>query len=124
MAEADTEEPQELVNAEARRQVIRDGFANVLDLEQQIAVLTEKHIKPLKDKKTKAWRTLKADTNIPRREMRPAFDQYKLVAEALADDGDDVDADLVMDNCREIHAALGIGESVDWVKLLNGGYDG
>ena len=116
------EEPREILNGAARQAVIRNGFAAIHDIEDDIARLTETHIKPLKEARTKKWRELKADVNITRKELRPAYDQYKLMAEAMGDG--DADFDLVLDNCREIHAALGIGESVDWVKLLSGGYEG
>ena len=113
--------PREIMNGAARQAVIRDGFAAIHDIEDDIARLTETHIKPLKEARAKKWRELKADVNIPRRELRPAYDQYKLMADAMGDA--DADFDLVLDNCREIHQSLGIGESVDWVRLLSGGYE-
>lgn len=106
-----------LENVAARRTVIRKGFRSIYSVEKQIADLTEKHLAKLRQERTKLWRDLKAATDIPRKQMKPDYDKFKLAMESrdyLADD----EGERLLDNLREVHNALHPGETVDWVALM------
>lgn len=117
-AETANEEPTELVNVEARREAIRKAFAEICSTERQLAALTEKYLTPLRDQRTKLWRDVKADTNIPRKVLSAEYALYKLAREAN-DFMDEDEGASRLDDLREAHLALHPGETLDWAAALN-----
>ena len=106
----------ELTNVTARRNCITKGFNDLYKIEEEIADKTEEHIKELKDLKTKTWRNLKKDVNIPRKVLDLQYRQYKAVRAAR--DGEDDELDTLIDHLHELHLALHPGETIDWVRAL------
>ena len=101
----------ELTNVNARRDCISKGFKDIYKIEEEIAEKTEEHIKPLKDERTKTWRNLKKDVDIPRKVLDLQYRQYKAVR-AAGEDGEDDEFDILVDHLRELHLALHPGETI------------
>ena len=108
----------ELTNVKARRDCITNGFNEIYEIEYNIAKLTEKHIKEPKALKTKAWRNLKKDVDIPRKVLDLQYRQYKAVR-AAREDGENDEFNVLLDQMREVHLALHAGETIDWVLAIN-----
>ena len=108
----------ELTNVAARRNSITKGFSDLYKIEEKIADLTAKHIKELKDMKTKTWRNLKKDVDIPRKVLDLQYREYKAVRDASAGENDELDT--LIDQLHELHLALHQGETIDWVKAIEG----
>ena len=60
-------------NVGAINDAINNVFASIYETEQAIAAAHEKHLKPLKDDRTKMWRGLKKGTAIAREDLDPAY---------------------------------------------------
>lgn len=103
-------------NIANRSALIRDGFDELLSLDAQIAAAIEKHVDPLKKLRTKAFRTLKKDTDITRKVLDVHYRMLKLAKHAAVDAEDD---GLTLDNMREVFSALHPGGQLDWLKALN-----
>lgn len=112
----DAETGPELHNVESRAQRIRDGFAEIYDQEREIAAEEERTMQPLKKARTKMWRNLKKDVDIPRKTLELEYKQYKLARQAVDDE-----LDGTLDDMREVFEALHPGQSVDWVSVVMGG---
>lgn len=95
---------------------IRDAFEEIYAEEREIAALEELHLKPHKQSRTKLWRNLKADTTVPRADLKHLYGLYKRVRDA--EDSDDLDADVVRDNIRAGWAALSEGDTLDFITVL------
>ena len=106
----------ELTNVAARLDCITKGFDDLYTIEEEIVEKTEKHIKGLRDLKTKTWRNLRKDVDIPRKVLDLQYRQYKAIKDAAQGGGDEFDA--LIDHLREIHLALHAGETIDWVKAI------
>ena len=107
----------ELTNVNARRDSITKGFEDIYKIEEVIAEKTEKHLKEPKALKTKIWRNLKGDVDIPRKVLDLQYRQYKAVRDARAGEKDELD--ILLDQMREMHLALHQGETVDWIVAIN-----
>lgn len=110
-----------LTNVEALHDCIKMGFDDLYVVEKQIKAKEAEVLSGLKAQRTKLWRQLKADTGITRKLLSVEYARYKLVRQAA--DGSDEDAEAyaeTQDNLRTVHMALFKGESVDWVKALEG----
>lgn len=116
---AETSNVTEMTNAGNRAEVIRNGFAQMIEIDDHIAAMEEKHVKPHKKERTELWRTMKADTNIARKIMESQYKQYKLLHEARCSDADG-DFDKVLDDLREVFEALHPGGQLDWIAALQG----
>lgn len=114
--EAVTADVTELTNKGARADRINDAFDQIYQLDDDIALMEERHLKQVKQARTKAWRNLKADVNIPRKQLEPHYKLYKIARQAWEGD----EADEVLDNMREAHEALHAGQTVDWVAVMEG----
>lgn len=110
-------EGQNKSNIGARSVVIRSGFKELLRLDEDIAAATAKHIDPLKKLRTKAFRTLKKDTDITRKVLDVHYRLFKLANHAAVDAEDD---GLTLDNMREVFNAMHPGGQLDWLKALDG----
>ena len=99
-------------NVGARAEVIRKGYSNLLSIDAEIAAAKEKHLEPLTKERTKLWRTLKKDVDIPRKVLELDYKKLKLAKEADDDS-------LTLDHLREVHNALHPGGQVDWIAALN-----
>jgi len=94
-------------NASARMATIRKGFDDILAIDIKIAWTTKRYLDGLKEERTKLWRQLKADTQIPRKILAPQYASYKIVAEAEANrDDDEAAADAARDNTQVVVEAL------------------
>jgi hypothetical protein len=116
------EDHQELTNVGARAGVIRNGFNEMYQIDAHIAEMQEKHVKPHQKERTALWRTMKADTNIARKDLELDYKRYKRLRDAAGAENDD-DLDKLVDDIREIHEALHPGQMVDWIRAINGEYD-
>ncbi len=96
---------------------VRQAFARANELDDEIATLMEKHIKPLKEEKTKLFRGLKKDFGIKSGVARA---QYKLIRLAHEADGFEKDEEraAVLDALSLTHEALHPGEQVDFIDVL------
>ena len=108
----------ELTNVNARRDCITKGFEDIYEIEDEIAQLTDKHLKEPKALKTKIWRNLKGDVDIPRKVLDLQYRQYKAVR-AAREDGEGDEFNILLDQMREMHLALHDGETIDWVVAIN-----
>ena len=112
------DERRELSNSTARTAAIRTAFAEIYQLEEDIADLHDEHLKPLKEERTKKWRNIKADLDIPRKVIELEYKRYKAVRQAT-ENGEDPDARArVTDALRELHLALHQGETLNWVAAM------
>ena len=102
-------------NSAARAASIRETFAGIYNTEAEIAEAREKHLKPLTDLRTKQWRNLKKDLNIPRKILEG---QYRLFKAARQSQEAEEENDTI-DQMREIHLALHPGGELDWVAALD-----
>ena len=107
----------ELTNVQARRDSITNGFKKLYEIEEEIAEQTEKHLSELKALKTKTWRNLKKDVDIPRKVLDLQYRQFKAVRDANTGEGDEFDT--LIDHLRELHLALHPGENLDWIAAIN-----
>ena len=64
------EERTELDNVGARQAAIKNGYDQIFLLDAEIVKKTEQYLKELKEERTKTWRNLKADVNIPQQGAR------------------------------------------------------
>ena len=64
------EERTELDNVGARQAAIKNGYDQIFLLDAEIVKKTEQYLKELKEERTKTWRNLKADVNIPQKGSR------------------------------------------------------
>lgn len=102
-------------NIANRAAIIKDGFAELLNLDAQIAAAREKHLEPLTKLRTKAFRALKKDTDITRKVLDVHYRMFKLANHAAADAEDD---GLTLDNMREVFNAMHPGGQLDWLRAL------
>ena len=100
----------ELTNVSARRDSITSGFEKLYEIEEEIAELNEKHIKEPKALKTKIWRNLKSDVDIPRKVLDLQYRQYKAVR-AARENGEGDEFTILLDQMREMHLALHDGRN-------------
>lgn len=101
-------------NVGARRDRLNDSFDIVFNLEMQIAAAIEEHVKPLRDKKNKEMRELRADLDMHGADIKPLYDLYK--RKRLVDTfEDDDDRNKSLDSLRETYQALSEGGQLDWI---------
>ena len=115
------EERQEISNSAARTAAIRTAFDEIYELEKEIVEIHDEHIKPLKETRTKKWRNIKADLNIPRKVIDLEYRRYKAVRQAQEEADDPEARDNIVDALRELHLALHQGETLNWVAALEKG---
>ncbi len=100
-----------------KRDRISLGFAAIYRMKRKIAELTEIHLKPLKDAKTKEWRNIKADTDTDSTDLDIAYRLYE--RRRLAKEMEtELDAYRVRDNLKRAFAALKYGETLDFLDLV------
>lgn len=104
-------------NMADRSAAIRAAFDGVYKIESEIASLHEQHIAPLSKARTKKWRTLKKDLNIPRKLFIAEYNVYKL-ARLAQEGGEEEGGAEALDNLREVFSALHPGGQLDWVAAL------
>ena len=112
------EQSEELSNVEARRAAIKNGFDQLFQLEAEIKRMEEAHLDDLKKERTKLWRNLKANVNIPRKVLDLEYKRYRAVRKAHEDTENEAAYSDLTDELAEIHAALHPGEQVDWIQAI------
>lgn len=105
-------------NVQVRGDIIRGGFNEIFGLEAEIARAIEEHVEPLKKKRTKKWRDMKKDLDIPRKVLELQYKQYKMARLAHEDDDED-NGDSTLDDMREVYLALHPGETLDWIAAID-----
>lgn len=120
----DPDEATRNYNVAEIKATIQAGFNNLSELDDLIEAAIERHVKPLKDKRTQTWRNLKADSGIARQMLTPDYKKYRIALaqgdneETGAQNLDDMR--IVAEAMREEFARLGIGEQLDGLKLMEG----
>jgi hypothetical protein len=106
-----------LLSPDELPEALKAAFAGLYDLDCEIADLKAEHIEPVTDKRTSAWRRLKASTGINRKDLKLYFDIYKRAREA--DDMDDeTEGEAIKGNLRRLFEALREGETLDWIGAV------
>lgn len=107
-----------VVSNGALTDTIKAAFAHIYSLDSQIAALKAKYIAPKSDEATAAWRGLKKDTGIERKDLKLFYDIYKRqrMAEDLADE---IDRERILDNLRMAFHALQQGEMLSFLEALD-----
>lgn len=109
-----------IANTGARRARIRQGFAAVCEIDDDIARAMETYIKPLKKLRGKEWKSLQADTDIKAADLKPDYTKYRR-AWVTRDFEEEGEAEKTLDDLKEVSLALTPGtESTDWIALWNG----
>ena len=115
MAKDITKATEPALNSDARASMIRDGFAQIYATEAEIAEMEAEYVTPLKKGRTKKWRDLKKNLDIPRKVLEGEYRQYKLARQAL----DNEDDTGTIEKMRETFLALHPGGQVDWIAALS-----
>lgn len=112
------DEREPLTNVGALNDAVIKAFNEMLALDRQIDEETERHLKPLKEAKTKTLRNLKADTTISSTDINLFYRMWKRQQQAIEGFVDEADKDKVLDDMRTLFNALADGEMLDFVDLL------
>lgn len=103
----------ERVNVKAIADALRDGFSNLYSLDSQIAALTEKHLTPLRAKKSDIMRVLREGYHMPSALVNARYHGYRVERDAEAA-GDNA----TLDNIRLMYEAVPIYGIVDMVDAM------
>lgn len=103
-------------NVKARKDAIRDCFAQMYELDKQIAAAIEKYVKPFRDSRNDVKKKLREDYEIPNDIIMARYKGYAL--ERFAEEAQD---DTTLDAIREMFEALPIGGMVDLVEAAERG---
>ncbi len=98
-------------NIQARGAAIREAFEDLYRLDSEIAAAEDKHVEPSKKARTKRWRTIKKDVDIPRKVLELDYKKFKM--RKRAEDDDDGDT---LDHMREVSLALNPDGQYDWAS--------
>lgn len=110
------EPTEELTNAANRRACIRDGFANLSKIDDQLAAAIEEHIKPIKDARKKILKGLSTDTGIHTTDLTLDYKKFRR-QEVSKTFEEEHERDAVLDAQREIYEALREGETMDFFRV-------
>ena len=104
------------------RQRSKTATTRFILLDAEIVKKTEQYLKELKEERTKTWRNLKADVNIPQKGSRSGLSPLQGGARSelrtQPNDSDAMDS-LVGFSSARCTLALHPGETVDWVAAIN-----
>jgi hypothetical protein len=112
-----TEQREPLTNVGALNAAIVSAFHEVRTLDQDIAEMTEVHVKPLKDQRVKLMRELKADTTIEQADVTLFYRIWSRQEDAR-NILEEEDRDRVLDNLRTLFVALNSGAMLDFIDVL------
>lgn len=96
-----------LANVQARRDAIAESCEELYQLDAEIKVLTERHLKDLRDSKSDIMKRMREDYQINSKLLRARYQSYRIERMAL-DAMDDATVDVI----RELFEALPIGELI------------
>ncbi len=96
-------------NTQDRGAAIREAFEDLYRLDAEIAAAEEKHVEPSKKARTKRWRTIKKDVDIPRKVLELDYKKFRMRKRAEEDDDGDT-----LDHMREVSLALNPDGQYDW----------
>ena len=94
---------------------INAGFAEIYQLEDEIAIAEAKHIAHLKESRTKKWRGLKKDTSVTRKVLSAHYKLFKMAKDAEQDEEAGPDT---LDGMRIAFEALQKNETLDWLQAV------
>ena len=98
-------------NVKAITDAIVDGFAEMYQLDRQIDALIERHIRPLREKKSEVKRILREGYNMPAKLVSARYTGY--VIERTAEDAGD---SATQDTIRMLYEALPVRGVVDLIQ--------
>jgi hypothetical protein len=95
----------------------KDGFANILRLDNAIDAAILHHVQELKDDRKEAWKTLGAKLDVPLKDLGLFYKLYRRQEESRSFE-DDGEGAKVRDAHRQLFASLAKGETLDFVDVL------
>lgn len=98
---------------------IQSAFKKLLIIDREIADLEAQHIAPLKEDRTEAWRQLKTDTDLNRKDLALLYAIFKRDKEA-ADLEDESEREKVRDGLRAGYEALQEGQMLSFLTVVDG----
>jgi hypothetical protein len=98
---------------------LKAAFTEIHRLEARIDELKAKHIEPVAAARTKAWRDLKAGTDIARKDLDLFYKLWKR-ARVAAELEDEAEGKRIVANLRRAYAALQAGQTLDFLSVLEG----
>ena len=101
-------------NAKARADVIVESFKRLYELDREIKVLTEDHLKELKDEKSDIKARLREDFGMTARLVQARYGLYRVEREA-----EDASDNVTLDAIHELFEVLPVGGMVDLVSAID-----
>ena len=103
-------------NADARRAVINNGYAERYEIEVEMKEAMERHIEPIKERLKTLKKRMKNDTDMTSTDLNLAYKIYARNQDAKRFMDDD-DGAAVQGSLQEIFEALGAGGQVSFLSI-------
>lgn len=106
-------------NTPSQAATIQAGFKKIYNIEKEIADLEAQHIAPLKEDRTEAWRQLKTDTDLNRKDLALLYAIFKRDREAESID-EEAEREKVRAGLRAGYEALQQGQMLSFLTVVDG----